>query len=197
MNCTLDRRFFTSKSNFIFQENKLKIKHLYNEVIIMTTEITVKSITQATNHDKNGNPFNVYYIGNVDGQVYTMYDNTPGKEFVKENESLFVYYNKNTKNGKTYNNLVSVERLKNHSLLEIEIEKALSNKPSTLDTNNDPLVLLLITLIKGVRNIADALTIQKPEPTNNVASNTTTTISQTGSCVVPNPEYAKPGELPF
>lgn len=163
----------------------------------MTTEITVKSITQATNHDKNGNPFNVYYIGNVDGQVYTMYDNTPGKEFVKENESLFVYYNKNTKNGKTYNNLVSVERLKNHSLLEIEIEKALSNKPSTLDTNNDPLVLLLITLIKGVRNIADALTIQKPEPTNNVASNTTTTISQTGSCVVPNPEYAKPGELPF
>ena len=163
----------------------------------MTNEIIVKSITQAQNHDRNGNPFTVYYIGTVDGQVYTMYDNTPGREFVRENESLFVYYNKNTKNGKTYNNLTSVEKLREHTLIEQEIEKALSNQPNNLNTN-DPLVYLLLTLIKGVRNISDALTIQKPEPTNNVATNNTAApISPTGSCVVPNPEYARPGELPF
>lgn len=115
----------------------------------MTTDISIKTWKQATNHSPSGD-FKVAYLTAEDGRQFTVYENTPGTALITQDAKVTLHYKENVKNGKTFFNCYNItpqttkntgeqvlDTLKNIQELLQQVLSNLSQKNVPLETIAD------------------------------------------------------------
>ena len=130
--------------------------------------IQVRRIIKHTNNTADGRTFNVTFVNASDGNSYTAYETTPGRELLKEGATVTLTFKENSSNGKKYFNCTCVQAATQQSKQPTQPTQPTQTAQPTQSTSKVPSTAQVIVPHRA--NVSNVPTVQLIlESLNNLA----------------------------